>query len=156
MQRIYNKLEELNIEFSDFSHKPTFTCDEARDVEIPWERVKSLVLTNKNKTRFFMIVISDDKKLDVKNLQKILSESKLSFAKEEIILEKIWIKIWHISPFALINNKEKDLELIFDEFLKWKKVWFHPLRNDKTIVLSMLDLEKFLTNIWFKYNYFSL
>lgn len=156
MQRIYNKLEELNIEFSDFSHKPTFTCDEARDVEIPWERVKSLVLTNKNKTRFFMIVISDDKKLDVKNLQKILSESKLSFAKEEIIFEKILIKIWHISPFALINNKEKDLELIFDKFLKWKKVWIHPLRNDKTIVLSMLDLEKFLTNIWFKYNYFSL
>lgn len=156
MERIYKKLEELNIKFEDFSHKPTFTCDEARDVEIPWERVKSLILTNKNKTKFFMLVLSDDKKLDVKNLQKILWENKLSFAKEEIILQKVWVKIWHISPFALINNIEKDLKIIFDENLKWKKVGFHPLRNDKTIVLNMNDMEKFLTNLDFEYNYFNL
>lgn len=156
MQRIYDKLNELKINFKDFSHRPTFTCEEARDIEIPWERVKSLILNNKNKTNFFMIVLSDDKKLDVKILQNILKEKKLSFSKEEYILEKVWVKIGHISPFSLINNKTKDLEIIFDEILKWKEVWFHPLRNDKTIVLNMDDMEKFLTNLDFKYNYFSL
>lgn len=156
MQRIYDKLEELKINFLDFSHNPTFTCDEARNVEIPWERVKSLILNNKNKTKFFMMVLWDDKKLDVKNLQNILEEKKLSFSSEENILKKVWVKIGHISPFALINNDEKDIKIIFDEILKNKNVGFHPLQNDKTIVLNMDDMEKFLTNLDFEYNYFTL
>ncbi|PZM80187.1 prolyl-tRNA synthetase associated domain-containing protein [Candidatus Gracilibacteria bacterium] len=156
MQRIYNKLKELNIIFQDFSHNPTFTCDEARCIDIPGERVKSLILTNKNKTNFFMVILGDDKKLDVKNLQKLLGENKLSFAKEEYIIEKVGVKIGHISPFALINNETKDIKIIFDEVLKGKQIGFHPLRNDKTIVLNMDFMEKFLKNLNFEYFYFEL
>jgi hypothetical protein len=36
-----------------------------------------------------MVVIEDEKRLDSNNLRKILSESKLSFAKEELMIEKI-------------------------------------------------------------------
>lgn len=153
MERIYEKLKNLNIKFEDFSHNPTFTCEEAKDIEIPWERVKSLVLNNKNKDKFFMVVLWDNKKLDVKKLQILTNEKKLSFASEENIIKKIWIKIWHISPFSLINNKEKDLKIFFDKSLKWKKTWFHPLRNNKTVVLNMDDLEKFLINLWFWENF---
>ena len=103
-----------------------------------------------------MIVLEDEKKLDVKNLQKLLWEAKLSFASEEYILQEIWVKIWHISPFALINNEKKDLKIIFDLELKWVDLGFHPLRNDKTIVLNMNDMEKFLEKINFEYLYFGL
>ena len=68
MQRIYKILEELNINYQDFSHNPTFTCAETRNVFIPWKRVKSLILTNKKKEKFFMIVLEDEKKLDVNYL----------------------------------------------------------------------------------------
>ena len=156
MQRIYKILEELNINYQDFSHNPTFTCAEARNVFIPWKRVKSLILTNKKKEKFFMIVLEDEKKLDVKNLQKLLWEAKLSFASEEYILQEVWVKIGHISPFALINNEKKDLKIIFDLELKWVDLGFHPLRNDKTIVLNMNDMEKFLEKINFEYFYFGL
>ena len=115
-----------------------------------------MILTNKKKEKFFMIVLEDEKKLDVKNLQKLLWEAKLSFASEEYILQEVWVKIWHISPFALINNEKKDLKIIFDLELKWVDLGFHPLRNDKTIVLNMNDMEKFLEKINFEYLYFGL
>lgn len=156
MQKIYDKLNELKINFKDFSHKATFSCNEARSVEIPGERVKSLILTNKQKNKFVMVVLSDEKKLDVKILQKYFWEKKFSFAKNEDILEKIWVEIGHISPFALINNSKKDIFLIFDKILKWKEIWFHPLINTKTIVLNLNDMEFFLENIWFKSEFLEL
>lgn len=156
MERIFKILDDLKIDYENFSHNPTFSCNDICDIDLPWKRVKSLILTNKNKTNFYMIVLSEEKKLDVKILQKFFVENKLSFASEENILKKIWIKIGHISPFALINNQEKDIKIIFDKNLKWEKVWFHPLRNDKTVVLNLDDMEKFLKKIWFSYDFLDL
>ena len=156
MQRIFDKLDELKINYKNFSHNPTFTCAEARNVEIPWKRVKSLLLNNKNKQKFFMIVLEDEKRLDVRKLQKVLWEAKLSFMSWDLIFEKTGVKIWHISPFALINNLEKDIKVIFDSELKDEEVWFHPLRNDNTVVLNLGSMEIFLKDLDLEYFYLEL
>ena len=156
MQRIFDKLDELKINYENFSHNPTFTCAEARNVEIPWNRVKSLLLNNKNKQKFFMIVLEDEKRLDVRKLQKVLWEAKLSFMSWDLIFEKTGVKIWHISPFALINNLEKDIKVIFDSELKDEEVWFHPLRNDNTVVLNLGSMEIFLKDLDLEYFYLEL
>jgi hypothetical protein len=39
-----------------------------------------------------------------------------------LIFEKTQVKIGHISPFALINNLEKDIKVIFDLELKDEEV----------------------------------
>ena len=156
MQRIFDKLDELKINYKNFSHNPTFTCAEARNVEIPWKRVKSLLLNNKNKQKFFMIVLEDEKRLDVRKLQKVLWEAKLSFMSWDLIFEKTQVKIGHISPFALINNLEKDIKVIFDLELKDEEVWFHPLRNDNTVVLNLGSMEIFLKDLNIEYFYLEL
>lgn len=156
MQRIFDKLDELKINYENFSHNPTFTCAEARNVEIPWKRVKSLLLNNKNKQKFFMIVLEDEKRLDVRKLQKVLWEAKLSFMSWDLIFEKTQVKIGHISPFALINNLEKDIKVIFDLELKDEEVWFHPLRNDNTVVLNLGSMEIFLKDLNIEYFYLEL
>lgn len=156
MQRIFDKLDELKINYENFSHNPTFTCAEARNIEIPWKRVKSLLLNNKSKLKFFMIVLEDEKRLDVKKLQKMLWEAKLSFMSWDLIFEKTGVEIWHISPFALINNLEKDIKVIFDLELKDEEVWFHPLRNDNTVVLNLGSMEIFLKDLNIEYFYLEL
>ncbi len=156
MQRIFDKLDELKINYENFSHNPTFTCAEARNVEIPWKRVKSLLLNNKNKQKFFMIVLEDEKRLDVRKLQKVLWEAKLSFMSWDLIFEKTQVKIGHVSPFALINNLEKDIKVIFDLELKDEEVWFHPLRNDNTVVLNLGSMEIFLKDLDLEYFYLEL
>ena len=50
--KILNTLDKLEIEYKNYEHKPLFTCDEARNIEIPWVRVKSLLLRNKKATQY--------------------------------------------------------------------------------------------------------
>ncbi len=80
----------------------------------------------------------------------------MSFANEEQMMEKIGLKPWSVSPFALINNVEKDIKVVFENALDGEMIWFHPLRNDNTIVLNMGDVKKFLDNLGFDYCFLDL
>jgi hypothetical protein len=48
-----------------------------------------LLLRNEKKTNIYMVVIEDEKRIENNHLRKLLSESKLSFAKEDLMVEKI-------------------------------------------------------------------
>lgn len=155
-QKVFDKLDELKLEYKNFEHEPVFTCDEAKWIEVPWKRVKNLLLRNEKKTRFYMVVLEDQKRLDSWVLRKILQESKLSFATRELMIEKIWVEPWHVSPFALLNNISKDIRVIFDKELDWELAWFHPLQNDNTTVINTKDIEKFLQELWIEFEYLEI
>ena len=155
-QKIFDILDSLEIEYTNYEHDAVFTCDEAKGVEIPGKRVKSLLLRNKKATDFYMVVLGDNKRLDTNDIRAIFDDSKMSFASPERMMEKIWLKPGSVSPFALINNQEKDIRVVFDSELKSWLVWFHPLQNDNTIVINMNDIEKFLDNLWVEYTFSDL
>jgi Ala-tRNA(Pro) deacylase len=69
-QKIFTILEELQIPYTNYEHEPAFTCDDAKGIEIPGKRVKSLLLKNKQKNNFFMVVIEDEKRLDSNIIRK--------------------------------------------------------------------------------------
>ena len=155
-KQILDILDTLNIEYTNYEHEPVFTCDEAKWVDIPGKRVKTLLLRNKKPTQYYMVVIEDYKKLDSNNLRKTLWENKLSFASEERMVEKIWVRPGHVSPFANINDEDRNIIVLFDRALKWEVVWFHPGQNDNTVVLNNDGVEKFLEEIRVEYRYFEL
>ncbi len=155
-QKIFDILDQLQIEYENYEHDAVFTCDEAKGVEVPGHRVKSLLLRNKKATQFYMVVIPDHKKLDTNIIRSLFDESKLSFASPERMMEKIWLKPGSVSPFALINDEERDIKVVFDQSLKDGLVWFHPLQNDNTIVLEMKSVEHFLENIGSQFHYHEL
>jgi len=50
-----------------------------------------------------------------------------------------------VSPFGLINDKEKHVHLFLDESLKTaKRLSFHPNINTASIIISYEDFMKFL------------
>ena len=155
-QKIFDILDSLEIKYTNYEHDAVFTCDEAKGVEIPGKRVKSLLLRNKKATNFYMVVLGDNKRLDTNDIRAIFDDSKMSFASPERMMDKIWLKPGSVSPFALINNQEKDIRVVFDSELKSWLVWFHPLQNDNTIVINMNDIEKFLDNLWVEYTFSDL
>lgn len=146
-------LNEIWAEYINYEHNSVFTCEDARNIDIPWERVKSLLLRNKNKTNFYMIVLNDNKKIDWKILRKLLNEWNLSFTDWVIMEEKTWVKPWHLSPYSLINNHEKDIIVIFDKILENKLIWLHPWQNNNTIVTNINYVLNFLNKIWITYKF---
>ncbi len=155
-QKIFDILDSLEIYYTNYEHVPVFTCGESKWIELPWERVKSLLIRNKKSTNFYMVVASDCTRLDTNLVRAKFGDSKMSFASEEQMMEKIWLKPWSVSPFALVNNKEKDIIVVFEKRLEGKKIWLHPLRNDNTIVLNINDVLRFLDNIGFEYHFLDL
>jgi len=154
--KILNLLDELEVEYENFEHKPTFSCDDAKWVDIPWKRVKSLFLRNKKATKYYMVVLEDDIRFDSNKFRHLVWENKITFASEERMMNKIWIKPWHVSPFAIINNVEKDVEVIFNSSLKDCKIWLHPWQNDNTTALDISWVEKFLEHLGIKFSYLEL
>lgn len=155
-QKIFDILDSLEIDYKNYEHNAVHSCNDAKWVDIPWKRVKSILIRNKKSTNFYMVVLWDNKHLETNIVRAIFDDSKMSFASEEEMLEKIGLKPWSVSPFALINNLEKDIKVVFDNELKDWLVWFHPLQNDNTIVLQMKDVEKFLENLWIQFVYHEL
>lgn len=154
--KIFKILDWLNIDYKNYEYIPVFTCDDCRDIDVPWFRVKSLLIRNKNGSNFYMVMLEDKKRVDTNKIREIFNESKMSFVNEDLMMQKIWLKPWSVSPFALINNIEKDIKVIFDEDLKGNLVWFHPLQNDNTISLNMECIEKFLEDLGFEFYYVSM
>ena len=146
-QKIFDILDSLEIEYTNYEHDAVFTCDEAKGVDIPGYRVKSLLLRNKKATSFYMIVLPDNKHLDTNIIRSIFDDSKMSFASPERMMEKIGLKPGSVSPFALINNEERDIRVVFDSVLQSELIGFHPLQNDNTVVLNMKSVEHFLENL---------
>ncbi|USN57747.1 MAG: prolyl-tRNA synthetase associated domain-containing protein [Candidatus Peribacteria bacterium] len=155
-QKVFDILDSLEIPYTNYEHEVVFTCHDAKGVDIPGKRVKSLLLRNKKSTNFYMVVLPDDKQLDTNIIRAIFSDTKMSFASEDQMMEKIGLKPGSVSPFALIHNEERDIQVVFDESLKDVEIGFHPLQNDNTVVLSMQSVEHFLNNLGVNYVFHAL
>ena len=103
-----------------------------------------------------MVVLPDFKQLDTNIIRAVFDDSKMSFASEDRMMEKIWLRPWSVSPFALVNNEEKDIVVVFDAELKNVLIGFHPLQNDNTVVLEMSEVEKFLNHLDVEYVFANL
>lgn len=155
-QKVFDILDELWIDYKNYEHQAVHSCLDAKWIDIPWLRVKSLLIRNKKATNFYMVVVWDNTRLDTNKVREFFWDSKMSFVDEVDMIKKIWLKPWSVSPFALINNIEKDIKLVFDKKLEKQIVWFHPLQNDNTVVLHMDDVLKYVEKLWFEYSFVNL
>lgn len=149
---IYNRLKELGIDYEEISHKPIFTIKDAENIkeEIAGIGTKSLFLTN-HKNKYYLYLIVDNKKADLKLLKKVLKESNLSLAGEFELKSILNLERGSVSPLGIINDKENTTELLIDKDLYNKRILCHPNINTKTISISYSNLIKLIESEKHKY-----
>jgi len=162
-QKVYDLLNELSIEFEVVQHPPLFTCDDNDKYNVnllDGVNCKNLFIRNKDKSQYYLVSlpVSDvAKRLDLKNLQEELGESKLSFGNEIALGEKLSIKTGAVSIFNIVNSPETDVIFLLDkEILNYDKICFHPNVNTATIVLSPNEIEKILKYCSVEYKFIKL
>jgi Ala-tRNA(Pro) deacylase len=147
-QKVYDILENLGISYTRHEHPAVFTVQEA---QLAWKnlegaRCKNLFLRNKKGNRHYLVILEAEKKADIKGLEKRLGESRLSFGSDLRLMKYLGLKKGAVSPFGLINDKEKEVRVIIDQDLKDESlIHFHPNVNTATVGLSLEDFEKFLS-----------
>ena len=149
---LYEVLKKLNIEFKEIEHEAVFTIEQAQGIKnkIDGLGCKNLFLTDKN-GKYILIILSEDKKANIKQIEKIVNTSHLSFAKETELKSILQLEQGSVTPFGILNDNDNKVMIVIDKDLKGKKLLFHPNVNTKTISVSYDDLIKFIE--FEKHNY---
>ena len=158
-QQVANKLHELGITFDVVEHPPAFTTEQADSYIEGMEgvRTKSMFLTNKKKTQYYLLIMDDKKSLDMDDFKVQVGADRIRMASLDSLAEKMTLPAGTVSPFGLLNNEEKDIQVYFDkEIIGEERMSFHPNTNEKTIFVSTTDLFKFLEDLGYSYQVLEL
>ena len=149
-KKVEEKLNELNIPFEIVEHAPALTTEQADSfIEgIEGVRTKTMFLTNKKKTEFYLLIMDDKKRLDMDKFKEIVSSKQIKMASENTLFEKMMLPPGVVSPFGLLNNEDKEIKVyIGKDIIDEERMCFHPNTNEKTLFLKTSDLFKYLEGI---------
>ena len=158
-QQVANRLQELGIPFDVVEHPPAFTTEQADSyIEgIEGVRTKSMFLTNKKKTQYYLLIMDDQKSLDMDLFKDLVSANRIRLASADSLFEKMQLPPGTVSPFGLLNNPERDIQVYFDkDIVSEDTMTFHPNTNEKTIFVATQDIFKFLTHLGYDYQILEL
>ena len=90
-----------------------------------------------------------NQEIDLKEIKNALQcQGNLSFGSPEYLYEKLGVKPGSVSPYALVNNNDKDVSFYLDiSILEFELCNFHPLDNTKTIQVKTDDCLEFLKSL---------
>lgn len=149
---ILKLLNNLNIKYELVNHKKVYTVEEAEFVKnlIEGTGTKNLFLKD-NKKNYYLYVLEETKKADLKKLKEILNVKNLSFANEEELYNILSLEKGSVTPLGIINDNNNLVTILLDKSLTNKKLLAHPNINSATISLEYNDLIKFITHLNHKY-----
>ena len=141
----------LGIETTTHRHPPVFTVTEAKRLrgELPGGHAKSLLVRDKKKA-MALVVVDEDRRLDLKALAARLGMKRLSFASPERLMATLGVEPGSVTPFALINRRgaalhDEGLTVALDAALmRCDRLNFHPLHNAATTTISSKELLRFI------------
>jgi Ala-tRNA(Pro) deacylase len=146
---IYQFLEENRIEYRRFDHPPVFTVADVHRLtpDLPGAGTKNLFFRDKKGSRHFLVVLPDDKRVDLKKLPQSLESGRVSFGSPQRLKESLGIEPGSVSLLAIFNDRNGlNVEVFIDESL-WQAdaFQFHPLVNTSTLVISKDGIRRFLS-----------
>lgn len=160
---LYKKVEEtlrsLKIPFEIVEHEPALTTEQADSfIEgIEGVRTKTMFLTNKKKTAYYLLIMDDHKRLDMSAFGQMTGSKGIKMASSDSLYEKMMLPPGVVSPFGLLNNDDKDISVFIDkEIINEERMSFHPNTNEKTIFIKTADLFQFIEEIGYKVNIIEL
>ena len=141
--RVYDLLDSLNIEYYRIDHLPANTMEVCKEIDevLGATICKNLFLCNRQKTKFYMLMMPDDKPFKTKELSSQINSARLSFAGEEYMQKFLDTTPGSVSIMGLMNDSENNVRLLVDEdVLKGEYVGCHPCINTSSLKIKTKDV----------------
>lgn len=138
-------LTDHNITYRLHEHPAVFTCEEAEIhcAYIPGTACKNLFLKEDKTGQYFLVILPAHMQMNLKEFQIAQNLRKLSFARDERLMEVLKLSPGSVSPFGLVNDvKNKTILYIDQEVWNAPIVTFHPNVNTETLELTHEMFEK--------------
>ena len=141
-ERCYTLLDGLGVEYWRVDHDYADHIDDCHEVEkvLGCEICKNLLLTNRQQTELYLLLLPGDKPFKTKVLSKQIGTARLSFGTPEQMLSALDITPGSVSVLGLMNDHDGRVRLLIDrDLLKDAYLCCHPCINTSTLKLRMTD-----------------
>ncbi len=147
MQEFYDFLKANEVAYDRHDHPAVYTVEESDRLvpKLPGAKTKNLFLRDDKGKRHFLVMVPSDKQVNLKGLTGEIGIKRISFASPQRLQKYLGLEPGAVSPMAVYNDKDHDVEVFFDRDL-WESdaFQFHPLVNTSTIVITRDNMERFL------------
>jgi Ala-tRNA(Pro) deacylase len=159
-EKVLEELEKLNIDYKEVKHTPVYTIEEMDALGNIFENAKickNLFVRDQKGKRHFLVVLPEEKRAPLDVIATKIGSTRLSFASNERLMKYLKLTPGAVTPLSVINDEENAVEVILDEELKNEvKVGVHPCVNTATVLLSMNDVEKYISSCGNKIKYIKI
>ncbi len=156
--KVYDFLDKAGIEYDRVDHEPLMTMEDCLEADktLGGHVCKNLLLCNRQKTDFYLLMMPGDKKFKTKELSSQINSARLSFAEGEDMERLLNITPGSLSVMGLMNDTDCSVKLLIDEdILNSDYVGCHPCINTSSLKISLNDLlQVFLPKV--KHDYTSV
>jgi Ala-tRNA(Pro) deacylase len=145
-KKLIKLLNDKDYDYDLREHNALFTVEESNKLrgEIKGLHSKNLFLKNK-KNNFYLFSCEEFTSINLKTISKSLNLGNVSFAKKEYLLDLLGITPGSVTPFALLNNPENNIDFYLEDKLHESEyVNFHPLTNTATVTIKSKEFVKFM------------
>jgi len=114
---------------------------------------KKLVLCNRQKTDYYLLLMPGDKVFKTKELSTQINSARLSFASGEVMEELLGVLPGSASVLGLLKDTNGNVQLLIDKDLLQEEYFgCHPCKNTSSIRFATKDLlEKILPSLQHEY-----
>ena len=146
--RVYDLLDSLGISYQRTDHEHADTMEACHDIDAVLDCLvcKNLFLCNRQKTKFYLLLMPGDKPFRTKELSAQIQSARLSFAPPEKMEEYLDILPGSVSVMGLMNDHENQVQLLVDEEVKQEEyLGCHPCVNTSSLKMKVADVfDRFL------------
>ncbi len=140
------RLDELGISHETHHHVAVFTVEEAQEHtgHLPGGHCKNLFLKDKSGD-LYLVVCLQETAVDLKAFRPLVGAKNLSFGKPDLLYETLGVEPGSVTPFALINDRERVVEVILEKrMMDHEYLNYHPLINTMTTRITPAGLQTFI------------
>ncbi len=141
--RVYDLLDKLGIEYWRTDHERADTMEACNEIDKVLEVLicKNLFLCNRQRTKFYLLMMPGDKPFKTKELSSQIGSARLSFAAPDDMLAMLDIEPGSVSVMGLMNDVHNEVQLLVDEdVLKDEYIGCHPCVNTSSLKMHTEDV----------------
>lgn len=135
---ILQYLDSRHIPYDMVVHDLVYTMEEGAALNLPHKQqiAKNLFLCDDKRAHYYMIVLEQNRQLDLKQLRTRLASRRLTFAPERDLQDMLCLQKGSVTPFGVLNDLRGIVEVLIDRAFQGEWIGVHPNDNTATLFLD--------------------
>lgn len=148
IQAVINVLKEKKISYTLQEHPAVYTIEEMAALKLPNFNciAKNLFLRDDKKRSYYIVVVHEEKRVNLKALRTVIGSRPLSFASEADLDTYLGLIKGSVTPLGILNDDACKVEVLVDEAFRDGTIGVHPNDNRATVWLKTADLVRLITD----------